>query len=61
MYIDELGNIVNKCNNAYHKTIIIKPFDVEKAHILTVVTSKEINNKDPKFKIGAIVGISKYL
>ena len=37
MYINELGNIVNKCNNTYHKTINIKPVDEEKAHILTLV------------------------
>ena len=37
IYINELGNIVNKCNNTYHKTINIKPVDEEKAHILTLV------------------------
>ena len=57
MYINELGNTVNKCNNTYHKTNNIKPVDAEKAHIMTVVTSKVINNKDPKFKIGAIIKI----
>ena len=35
VYIDKLDGIVNKHNNAYHKTIKMKPIDVKKAHILT--------------------------
>ena len=58
VYIDKLGNIVNKYKNAYHRRIKMKPGDVKSnAHI---DSSKEINNKDPKFKIGDIVRISKY-
>ena len=34
MYIYELDDIVNKYNNKYHNTIIMKPADV-KSHILT--------------------------
>ena len=48
MYINELGNIVNKCNNTYHKTINIKPVDEEKAHIFTLV--KKLIIKVPKSK-----------
>ena len=55
---DELDDIVNKYNNTYHSTIKVKPVDVKsKAYI---DSSKEINNNDPKFKIGDIVRISKY-
>ena len=58
VYIDKLADIVNKCNNAYDSTIKMKPVDV-KSNIY-INTSKEINDKDPKFKIGDIVRISKY-
>ena len=58
VYIDQLDYIVNKCNNTYHRTIKMKPADV-KSNIY-IESSKEINNKDPKFKIGDIVRISKY-
>ena len=58
VYIDKLDDIVNKCNNAYDSTIKMKPVDV-KSNIY-INTSKEINDKDPKFKIGDIVRISKY-
>ena len=56
MYIDKLEVIVNKCSNAYHSTIKIKPVDV-KSNIY-INSSKEINDKDPKFKIGDIIRIS---
>ena len=29
MYIDKLDDIVNKCNNTYHRTIKMKPVDVK--------------------------------
>ena len=58
VYIDKLGGIVNKCNNTYQNTIKMKPFDVKQRTYID--SSKEINNKDPKFKIGCIVRISKY-
>ena len=58
VYIDKLDDIVNKYNNTYHSTIKIKPVDIKSN---TYVNSgKEINNEDPKFKVGDIVGISKY-
>ena len=58
VYIDKLDDIVNKYNNTYHNTIKIKPVDVKSNTY--VDSNKEINNKDPKFKIGDIVRISKY-
>ena len=58
VYIDKLDDIVDEYNNTYHTTIKMKPIDVKgNAHINT---SKEINNKDPKFKVGDRVRISKY-
>ena len=55
---DELGDIVNKYNNTYHSTSKVKPVDVKSKTYID--SSKEINNNDPKFKIGDIVRISKY-
>ena len=55
VYIDKLDGIVNKCNNTYHSTIKMKPVDVKS--ITYVDSSKEINIKDPKFKIDDIVRI----
>ena len=56
VYIEKLDDIVNKYNT-YHSTIKIKPVDVKLSTYID--SSKEIYNKDPKFKIGDIVTISK--
>ena len=45
-YTDKLEAIVNKYNNTYHSTIKMKPFDVN------IDYTKEINNENPKYKIG---------
>ena len=58
LYIDKLDDILDKFNNTYHSTIIIKPVDVKSNSYID--SSEEINNKDPKFKIGDIVKISEY-
>ena len=58
VYIDKLDDIVNKYNNTYHRTIKMKPVDVKSNRYIN--SSKEINDKDPKFKVGDIVRISKY-
>ena len=58
VYVDKLDDIVNKYNNTYHSTIKMKPVDVKSNTYID--SSKEINDKDPKFKIGDIVRISKY-
>ena len=58
MYIDKLDDIVNKYNDTYHSTIKTKPLDVKSSAFID--SSKEINNKDPKFKIADIVRILKY-
>ena len=58
MYIDILDDIVSKCNNTYHSRIKMKPVNVKSSTYIG--SSKEINDRDPKFKIGDIVRISKY-
>ena len=58
VYIDKLDDIVNECNNTYHTTIKMKPIDVKDNTYINI--DKEINNKDPKFKFGDLVRISKY-
>ena len=58
VYIDKLKNAVNKYNNTYHSTIKMKLADVKSSTYID--SSKEINDKDPKFKIAGIVRKSKY-
>ena len=58
VYIDKLDDIVDEYNNTYHTTIKMKPIDVKDNTYINA--SKEINNKDPKFKVGNHVKISKY-
>ena len=58
VYIDKLDDIVDEYNNTYHTTIKMKPIDVKDNAYIN--TSKKINNKDPKFKVGDHVRISKY-
>ena len=58
VYIDKLDNIVNKYNNTYHNRIKMKSVDVKSNTYFE--SSKEINVKNPKFKIGDTVRISKY-
>ena len=57
-YIDKLDHIVNKYNKTYHSTIKIKRVDVNLNTYIN--SSKDVNGKDPKFKIGYIVKVSKY-
>ena len=58
IYIDKLDDIVNKYNNTCHSTIKMKPVDVKSNTYID--SSKEINNKNPKFKTGDIVRLLKY-
>ena len=58
VYIDKLNDIVDKYNNTYHITIKMKPIDVKDNTYIN--TDKEINNKDPKFRVGDCVRVSKY-
>ena len=54
VYIDKLDDIVDEYNNTYHTTIKMKPIDVkDNIYIYIYINAdKEINNKDPKFKVG---------
>ena len=58
MYIDKLDDIVTECNNMYHRTIKMKPIDVKDNTYINI--GREVNDKDPKFKVGDRVRISKY-
>ena len=58
VYIDKIDDIVSEYNNTYHRTIKMKPVDVKDNTY--VDSKKEVNGKDPKFKVGDRVRISKY-
>ena len=58
VYIDKLNDIVNEYNNTYHRTSKMKPVDVKDN--IYINFKKEVNHKDPKFKVGDNVRISKY-
>ena len=58
IYIDKLDNIVGEYNSTYHRTIKIKPVDVKDNTYIDF--KKEVNGKDPEFKVGDQVRISKY-
>ena len=55
MHIDRLKDIVNEYYNPYHRTIKMKPTDVtDNTYIdsMELHSSKEVNDKDPKCKVG---------
>ena len=58
VYIDQLNDIVNEYDNTYHRKIKMKPIDVKDNTYIN--TDKEVNDKDPKFKVGDHVRKSKY-
>ena len=58
VYFDGLNDIVNKYNNAIHRSIKMKPIDVTDDSFAEY--NKEFNKKGPKFKVGDLVRISKY-
>ena len=58
VYTDKLDDIVKEYNNTYHTTIKMKPIDVKDNTYIN--TDKELNDKDPKFKVDDHVRISKY-
>ena len=57
MSIDKLSDIVNEYNNTYHSNIKMKPVDVKSSTYIDF--DKENNDKDPEFKVGYHVRISK--
>ena len=58
VYFDVLCDIVNKYNNTVHRTIKLKPLDVTSDFYAEY--NEDSNEKDPKFKVGDRVRISKY-
>ena len=58
VYIDKLDDVLNKYNNAYHRTIKMKPINVKDNTYIN--TDEEVNNKDLKFQVGDHVRILKY-
>ena len=59
VYIDKLDDIVNEYYNTYHRTIKTKPVDVKDNTYIDAMMFHS-DDKDPKFKVGDHVGISKY-
>ena len=58
VYIDKLNDMVNEYNNTYHKTVKMKPVDVKDNTYIDL--KKEVNDRDPKLKVGDHVRVSKY-
>ena len=58
VYFDVLYDIVDKYNNTDHRTIKMKPIDVIGDSYDEY--NENSNKKDPKFKVGDRVRISKY-
>ena len=58
VYNDKLDDIVNENKNKYHKTTKMKPVDVKDNAYID--SSKEVNDKNTKFKVGDHVRIPKY-
>ena len=57
VYFDVLDDILNKQNNTVHRTIKMKPIDVTDDSYAEY--NKYFNKKDPEFKVGGHVRISK--
>ena len=58
VHIEKLDDIVDEYDNTYHRTIKMKPIDVKDNTYINI--DKELNDNDPKFKVGYYVRISKY-
>ena len=62
VYFDVLDDIVNKYNKTVHRTIKMKPIEVTDYYYVKyngIAFSENLNKKDPKFKVGDYVRISK--
>ena len=57
-YFDVLDNNLNKYNNKVHRSIKMKRTDVTSSSYAEY--NEDLNKKDPKFKVGDHVRISKY-
>ena len=63
MYVNKLDDVVNEYNNTYHRTIKMEPVHIkDNTYIdsMELHSIKEVNDKDPKFKVGNHVRIFKY-
>ena len=63
VYIDKLDDLVNEHNNTYYRTIKMKPVDDNDNNYIDSMefySQKEVNNKNPIFKVGDHVRISKH-
>ena len=58
MYSNQSDDVVNEYNNTHHRTIKMKPADVKDDKYIDFEI--EVNDKDPKFKVGDHVRISRY-
>ena len=58
VYIDKLDNVVNEYKNTYYSITEMKPANVKAS--IDIDFGIEKNEKDPKFKVGDQVGMSKY-
>ena len=58
VYFDALNDIVDKYNNTIHRTNKMKPIGITGDSY--VECNENPNKKDPKFKVGDHVSISKY-
>ena len=57
VYIDQLDDVVNQYNNTYHRVIKMNPTEVKDNTYIHYI--KEVNDKDPKYKVGDHDRISK--
>ena len=58
VYFEVLDNIADKYNNTVHRSIKMKPINVTSDSYAEY--NEDSNKKDPKFKVGDHVRISKY-
>ena len=58
VYIDQLDDIVKEYNNAYHTSIKMKPVNVKDNKYIDF--KKEVDDKNPEFRVGDHVRIYKY-
>ena len=57
VYIEKLDDIVNEYSNIYHRTIKMKPINIQDNSYYDFI--QEVNDEDPKFKVADHIRISK--
>ena len=58
VFFDVLDDIIDRCNNTAHRSIKMKPIELASGSYAEY--NKDSNERDPKFKVGNHVRISKY-